>query len=122
MFLKKASFKFLRVVLIFYSFSLIFTHFGILAHAYFPSTGDIAGDAHFSIDKAWEYRKSTKKYSDVDLFLVMVHELGHSLGLDHSHRKEDIMYGMYKYKDWTGSKGPEWWRDILSNRERCGSL
>ena len=25
------------------------------------------------------------------------------------------MYPMYKYKDWTGSNGPEWWRDILSD-------
>lgn len=87
-----------------------------LAHAYFPSSGDIAGDAHFSIDKAWEYRKSTDpRSSDVDLFLVAVHELGHSLGLSHSQNKQDIMYPMYKYKDWTGSNGPEWWRDILSD-------
>ena len=75
-----------------------------LAHAYFPQVGDISGDAHFSWKKKWSYRKSTDRYEDTDLFLVAVHEFGHSLGLEHSQDRRDIMYPSYQYQGFSVAK------------------
>lgn len=56
----------------------------ILAHAYFPPfTGDtfnsIAGDMHFDSAETW----SCTPGSGFDIGLVALHELGHSIGLNH---------------------------------------
>ncbi len=56
----------------------------ILAHAFFPPfTGDtfnsIAGDLHFDIAETWSCTPS----SGIDIGLVALHEIGHSIGLDH---------------------------------------
>lgn len=60
-----------------------------LAHAYPPGPG-IYGDAHFDDDEQW-----TKDTSGTNLFLVAAHELGHSLGLQHSANPEALMYAVY---------------------------
>lgn len=60
-----------------------------LAHAYPPGLG-IYGDAHFDDDEQW-----TKDTSGTSLFLVAAHELGHSLGLQHSANPEALMYAIY---------------------------
>ncbi|MBW03825.1 Stromelysin-1, partial [Eschrichtius robustus] len=62
----------------------------VLAHAYPPGPG-IYGDAHFDDDEKW-----TKDTSGINLFLVAAHELGHSLGLQHSTNSEALMYPVYK--------------------------
>ncbi|KAK7602622.1 hypothetical protein V9T40_008211 [Parthenolecanium corni] len=66
---------------------------GILAHAYFPADG---GDVHFDDDEIW-----TVKMSDggINLFRVAVHEIGHSLGLDHSKVRGAVMYPFYTGAD-----------------------
>ncbi|XP_004469576.2 macrophage metalloelastase [Dasypus novemcinctus] len=66
---------------------------GILAHAFAPGAG-IGGDTHFDEDETW-----TKSYRGTNLFLVAVHEIGHSLGLDHSHDRAAIMFPTYSYTD-----------------------
>nr|AJE28209.1 matrix metallopeptidase 12 [Castor fiber] len=66
---------------------------GILAHAFGPGSG-IGGDAHF--DEAETWSKSTQGRN---LFLVAVHELGHSLGLGHSRDPNAIMYPNYRHFD-----------------------
>lgn len=66
---------------------------GVLAHAFGPGT-HIGGDAHFNEAETW-----TESYRGTNLFLVAVHELGHSLGLGHSKDRKAIMFPSYRYVD-----------------------
>lgn len=63
----------------------------VLAHAFFPGTG-LGGDAHFDIDEKWEIYDRDEATS---LLSVAIHELGHSLGIDHSSVQDAIMYAWY---------------------------
>lgn len=56
----------------------------VLAHAFFPTH---KSDLHLDVDEEWNF----------DFLLrVMIHELGHSLGLSHSGVREATMYPWYK--------------------------
>lgn len=66
---------------------------GTLAHAFFPSGGDIAGDTHFDDHEIWSFRGDS---STTDLFTVAVHEFGHALGLSHSSTDPSIMRPYYQ--------------------------
>ena len=61
---------------------------GILAQAYFPRDG---GDAEFDDTEAWSVTVGV----GTDLLDTLVHEFGHSLGLDHSTVFGAVMYGPY---------------------------
>lgn len=66
---------------------------GTLAHAFFPTGGDIAGDTHFDDHEIWSYGGDG---GTTDLFTVAVHEFGHALGLSHSSSDPSIMRPYYQ--------------------------
>jgi len=65
---------------------------GTLAHAFFPEQGDISGDIHFDDDENW----TLGSYIGINLTQVAVHELGHSLGLQHTRVRGAIMFPSYE--------------------------
>jgi len=75
-----------------YPFRLPYSN--VLAHAFYPMTNShpLSGDVHFNDEKHFtiESKKGT------NLLWVAVHELGHSIGLDHSNVKGAIMYPYYQ--------------------------
>lgn len=67
----------------------------VLAHAFYqaPLTPEpLAGDVHFN--EAFDWGVSDP--SRYDVFSVMLHEAGHSLGLSHSSDPDAVMYPMYR--------------------------
>ncbi|XP_057296926.1 matrix metalloproteinase-24-like [Hydractinia symbiolongicarpus] len=69
---------------------------GTLAHAFYPHNNQgLSGDIHFDDDENYTYQSSRGR----NLLWVATHELGHSLGLEHSNLREAVMYPWYtKYK------------------------
>ncbi|XP_048868879.1 matrix metalloproteinase-25-like [Brienomyrus brachyistius] len=66
---------------------------GTLAHAFFPSNHEMAGDTHFDNDEIWSFGDDS---ASTDLFTVAVHEFGHALGLSHSSAELSIMRPYYE--------------------------
>ncbi|KAJ8042923.1 Matrix metalloproteinase-16 [Holothuria leucospilota] len=64
---------------------------GILAHAFYPGPG-IGGDMHFDDDEYF----TVGSYFGTNLFFTALHELGHSLGLDHSSNSAAVMAPFYR--------------------------
>ena len=52
----------------------------------------LSGDVHFDEDE----RFTLLSGSGIDLYWVAVHELGHSLGLEHSSHRQAVMYPYYQ--------------------------
>jgi hypothetical protein len=66
---------------------------GILAHTFYPvpvNAESIAGDMHLDSDENWHAG------SDLDIYSVTLHEMGHAIGLGHSNNPGDVMYPYYR--------------------------
>ena len=66
---------------------------GVVAHTFYPSPPNaepLAGDMHFDDSESWHVG------TQVDVFSVALHELGHALGLGHSDNPNDVMYPYLK--------------------------
>ncbi len=64
-----------------------------LAYAYFPSPPNpepIAGDVYLDDDENWQFG------ADIDVYSVLLHELGHSLGLNHLDQPGNVMNAFYR--------------------------
>ncbi|XP_060681767.1 macrophage metalloelastase-like isoform X2 [Hemiscyllium ocellatum] len=66
---------------------------GVLAHAFAPGPG-LGGDAHFDDAEIW-----TTGNDGINLEIVVTHEVGHSLGLGHSNKRDAVMFATYFFRD-----------------------
>lgn len=62
-----------------------------LAFAFYPNQGWLGGNAYFDWEEDWR----TDGTGGYDFESVVLHELGHSLGLDHSPVSDSVMYPYY---------------------------
>jgi peptidoglycan hydrolase-like protein with peptidoglycan-binding domain len=66
----------------------------VLAHGFYPPPygGASAGDLHFDDDETWT---TDSPPTGRDFLTVALHEIGHTLGLDHSADVSAVMYAFY---------------------------
>lgn len=70
---------------------------GVLAHAFAPPPlgGIFSGDVHFDEDEDWVDQIRGNSSQPIDLVTTAAHEIGHSLGLDHTQVPNSLMNAAY---------------------------
>ncbi|KAM6163098.1 matrix metalloproteinase-28 [Rhynchocyon petersi] len=82
---------------------------GALAHAFLPRRGE----AHFDLEERW----SLSRHRGRNLFVVLAHEIGHTLGLAHSPAPRALMAPYYKR---LGRDALLSWDDVLAVQSLYG--
>jgi hypothetical protein len=65
----------------------------VAAHTFYPvplNSESIAGDVHLDASENWHVG------GDIDIYTVVLHELGHAIGLTHTDNPGDVMYPYYQ--------------------------
>lgn len=87
-----------------------FSNQNVLAHAFFPSTHDSAGDCHINDYWNWVPSSNFQNLARPPLVPILIHEFGHSLGLRHdtatTSQNIEIMYPSFNLGRKMASLGP----------------
>jgi hypothetical protein len=68
----------------------------VLAHGFFPNNNECLG-IHFDKSENWYFGESGNTPDDqTNFYTVLLHEIGHTLGIEHSANNNSIMYAYYK--------------------------
>jgi hypothetical protein len=68
----------------------------VLAHGFFPNNDECLG-IHFDKSESWYFGElDNTPDGEINFYTTLLHEIGHTLGIEHSANDKAIMYAYYK--------------------------
>lgn len=68
----------------------------VLGHAYFPNKKNDLLEIHLDAEEEWNYDyKEDVSSEKMNFFWILIHEIGHTLGIHHSPDQKSIMFPIY---------------------------